>query len=191
MNDDIIFELYKLLPIESILNCSLINKQFYRVSKNETLWKGNIKDVIKFDGSYYESFKFNYGLERVKIGFKLQGNIHIKELYKSSHFYPSKNINGIPTQIELLENVHSMSLSYHKLTSIPSKIGNMTNLKKLWLHNNQLTSIPSELGNLTNLEILILDNNKLTFIPSELGNLKKLELFSIIDNPITHIQINK
>jgi hypothetical protein len=187
MNDDTIFELYKLLPIGSILKCSLINKQFYRVTKNETLWKGNIKDVIKFDGSYYESFKFNYGLERVKIGVG-NCNISIVELYESSRLY-SGMIKGVPTQIGLLENLRYMSLSYLKLTFIPSEIGNLINLKKLWLHNNQLTYIPSELGNLTNLEVLMLDNNKLTSMPSELGNLKKLQFLSISNNPITHIPL--
>jgi hypothetical protein len=66
MDDDNIFVIYKFLKLEDILNCSVINKQFNRVTKNETLWKDNIKEIIKFNVSYYDSFKFNYGLERVK-----------------------------------------------------------------------------------------------------------------------------
>jgi hypothetical protein len=101
MNDDVIFELLKLLSIKDILNCSLVSKQFYKVTKNEVLWKGNIKlfgsngkkiglkydmgnevmwkenvnNVIKFNGSYYESFKFNYGLKMVRDGLNYEKSI--------------------------------------------------------------------------------------------------------------------
>ena len=39
MNKDIIFDLYLFLDINSICNCSLINKQFYNISNNDYLWK--------------------------------------------------------------------------------------------------------------------------------------------------------
>jgi Leucine-rich repeat (LRR) protein len=151
----------------------LISKQFYRVIKNEVLWKGNIKEMIKFTGSYYESFKFNYGLKRVKDGIKYDKSI--KELYEEKEIYPPIGHITIHSQIELLQNVITLNLNQNKLTYIPSNLGNLINLKKLYLSSNQLTSCPSELGNLTNLESLHLDNNQLTHIPSEFGNLKKLK----------------
>jgi Leucine-rich repeat (LRR) protein len=184
MNDDVIFELFRFLPIEDIVNCSLVNKQFYRVTKNEVLWKGNVKEVIKFDGSYYESFKFNYGLERVKIRLCLNGNI--RQIYTYTFISPSAEPIIVPTYIGLLQNLRSLNLFCNSLTSIPSELGLLQNLKTLNLSNNFLTSIPSELGLLQNLQSLYLSGNKLTFIPSELGNLKNV-LITLYDNPTTYI----
>jgi Leucine-rich repeat (LRR) protein len=185
MNDDVIFELLKFLPIEDILNCSLINKQFYRVTKNELLWKGNVKDVIKFDGSYYESFKFNYGLKKVKVELYLYGNI--REIYTSNNLAPSAGPIILSTYIGLLQNLQTLNLSNNLLTSIPSELGLLQHLHMLRLNFNHLTSIPSELGLLQKLRHLYLHFNKLTSIPYELGNIKKLKYIDIGQNPITYI----
>jgi Leucine-rich repeat (LRR) protein len=185
MNDDTIFELYKILPIKDILNCSLINKQFYRVTKNETLWKDNIKEVIKFDGLYYESYKFNYGLERVKIGLKYKWSI--KELYECTCLnLNDRNIEIIPYQIEHLQNLKRFYMSCNNIKKIPVELCNL-NLQELSLSKNKLTSIPSEIGNLKNLEHLWLYSNPFTYLPSEIGNLTNLKYIDIINNRLTHI----
>jgi Leucine-rich repeat (LRR) protein len=121
--------------------------------------------VIKFDGSYYESYKFNYGLERAKKRLKYGGSI--KELY-----------------IE-----RKISFNYIHIDNIPFQIGNLINLKQLYLYQNILTSIPVELCNLTNLKVLVLSNNKLTYIPSELGNLKKLKHLNLHTNKLNSIPV--
>jgi hypothetical protein len=185
MNDDVIFELYKILPINDILNCSLINKQFYRVTKNETLWKDNIKEVIKFDGSYYESYKFNYGLEKVKIG--LNYGKSIKELYECTGLnLNDRNIDIIPYQIGTLQNLERLYIYNTKIKTIPVELCNL-NLQELSLSRNKLTSLPSELGNLKNLEWIWIYSNQLTYLPSEIGNLKKLKYIDIRYNSLTNI----
>ena len=135
MNDDIIFVIYTFLKLRDILNCSLVNKQFYKGTKNETLWKGNIKEIIKFDVSYYDSFKFNYSLEKLKIGIKYDGSV--KELYESK----------------------ILNLKNKQITKLPYQIGQLQNLQSLYLYNNQLTTIPDQLGKLQNLQTLSLSSN--------------------------------
>jgi hypothetical protein len=186
MNDDAIFEIYKFLPGKDIVICSLVSKQFYRVTKNEVLWKWNVKDVIKFDGSYYESYKFNYELERVKMNLKYKKSI--KEMYIERKIYFGYNtIYNIPSQIGNLINLKTLDLVCNNVTSCPTEIGNLKNLNCLCLNSNKLTSIPVEIGNLKNLETLELSNNKLTSIPSELGNLKKLQTLLLCWNKLTYI----
>jgi Leucine-rich repeat (LRR) protein len=183
MNDDVIFELYKVLPLKDILTCSLISKQFYRVTKNELLWKGKIKEVIKFDGSYYESFKFNYELEIVKIGFKYNGSIN--KLYHTTEFICyQRNIRYIPTQIGLLQNLQILDLEYNRLTTIPTQIGLLKNVCQIYLAANMLTYVPTEIGNMQNLNTLGLSYNKLTSLPTELGQLKNLKILWLYDNNV-------
>jgi hypothetical protein len=185
--DDCIFEVYKFLPIEDLINCTLVSKQFYRVSKNEVLWKDNVMDVIKFDGSYYESFKFNYGLERVIYEFDYRGSI--KRLYSLISLKPDWFfcIHILPTQLGTLTNLQFLNLANNKLTNIPTQIGNLKNLEGLYLENNKLTSIPSELGNLTNLVTLNLYNNLIENVPMELCKLHKLAYLNLMYNPINTI----
>ena len=121
MNDDTIFVIYTFLKLEDILNCSLVNKQFYKVTQNETLWKDNNKETIKFNGSYYDCFKFYYGLEILKIGIKYDGSI--------TELYESKILN----------------LSWKQITKLPYQIGQLQNLQTLDLSNNQLTTISKQL----------------------------------------------
>jgi hypothetical protein len=187
MNDDIIFEFYRFLPLKDILICSLVSKQFYRVTKNEVLWKGNINEVIKFDGSYLESYKFNYGLERVKVGLKYDKSI--TELYKADildlGWSLRRKIETIPSQIGNLHNLKSLYIYGHKLTHIATQIGLLHNLQKLSLANNNLRSVPSELGNLKQLQMLNISFNLLTSIPTELGQLDSLISVFLYSNLLT------
>jgi hypothetical protein len=184
--DDCIFEVYKFLSVEDLINCTLVNKQFYKVTKNEVLWKGNVKDLIKFDGSYYESFKFNYGLGRVNKYFKL--DTKIKNIYKTGIFKLNLyNIKIIPTQIYLLPNLKHLDLRCNVLFSIPTEIGLCTNLITLDLFDNQIKKLPSELGNLSNLNFLGCSNNLIENVPMELCNLLNLTYLDLSRNCIETI----
>ena len=37
--NDILFEIFKLLPVSSIITCSYVNKQFNQISNSGQLWK--------------------------------------------------------------------------------------------------------------------------------------------------------
>ena len=39
MNDDCYYNIISFLDIKDIINISLVNKQFYKISKNELIWK--------------------------------------------------------------------------------------------------------------------------------------------------------
>ena len=61
--EDIYHNILLLLPIKDIVNCRLVNKSFYKVSKLEILWKGilgrEFRDSIIFKNNYYETVKFH------------------------------------------------------------------------------------------------------------------------------------
>jgi Leucine-rich repeat (LRR) protein len=182
MNDDIIFELYKFLHLTDIIKCSLINKQFNRVTKNELLWKENIKEVIKFDGSYYESFKFNYGLERIKKwgGYKND----IKKLYHQEYLGICRTMKFLPSQIGLLQNLQKLSLTHSGIKIVSPSIGLLQNLKILNLEHNLLETLPTQIGLMKNLQEIFLGYNLLTSIPSEMGNLYNLQTLGLSGNKL-------
>ena len=97
------------------------------------------------------------------------------------HHQPTTTTTTIPTEIGLLTQLTSLSLSRNRLTgTIPSTLGNLVQLTTLWLHTNQLIgTIPSALGNLTLLSHLFLDGNARLAgtIPSTLCSNSGIEIY--------------
>jgi Leucine-rich repeat (LRR) protein len=92
------------------------------------------------------------------------------------------NLNSLPPEIGLLQNLQSLFLSHNELSSLPAEIGNLKNLGKLHLSDNLLNTLPSEIGKLKYLRLLFFDNNPLNSLPCELGdlnNLKEISEFNI------------
>ena len=99
----------------------------------------------------------------------------------------SNNLQGaVPTRIEDLTNLRSLSLGSNKLTGeIPPTVWrNMTDLKYLSLAENSLSgAIPTPLGELPVLEELRLHGNELGGeVPTELGHLGHLQSLSLHGN---------
>src|SRR5438552_3514272 len=68
MNKDIIFIIFKLLDIQSLINCSLISKLFNQIYNNEYFWEIKFKYDFNEKINYYINlFKTN---ESKKIYFK-------------------------------------------------------------------------------------------------------------------------
>ena len=159
--EDTLYEILRWLPIRDILNCKLVCKLFNKVCCNQMLWVEKVGKVIQFNGSYYEAFKFNYGLEKVV------------------------ECIGYGGEIEKLYEESKLDLGYKKLTSLPTELGLLQNLKVLWVSNNQLTTLPTELGLLQNLQVLSVSSNQLTTLPTELGLLQNLQELYVYDNQLT------
>jgi hypothetical protein len=185
MDPDIIFCIFEHLTFLDIIRCTLVNKQFSRVSKNELLWKRmSEKDYPdEIDGEYEKNYG---GYYRLCWFLDCQKDIPVEDKCNSLGMHPrmtsenywnlcDMNLKLIPP--ETSENYWNLCDMNLKL--IPPEIGLMTNLVMLYLHRNQLKSIPIEISRLTKLTRLDIDNNNYDSIPSELSALTNLQVLYI------------
>ena len=121
MNDDCYYNIISFLDIKDINNISLVNKYFYKMSKNELIWKSfyndkfyNIKCTIMFRDNYKKCYMLNKFLVKYK-----------------------KDINNIDKEL---------SLSNNQLVSIPTELGQLNMLRGLYLDNNQLLLLPENIN---------------------------------------------
>jgi len=130
-----------------------------------------------------------------------------KVLAKTWFSHRSHNIESIPSEIDVLQNlkrfwlndvglkslpdtlckiqsIDDLSVDRNALQKIPECIGNMKGLEYLDIESNKITSLPRSIGNLSKLLMLRANNNELTNIPRSIGKLKKLDRLYLADNPI-------
>jgi hypothetical protein len=159
MDSDIIFCILEQLTFFDIITCTLVNKQFNHISKNELLWKKmserDYPDEI--DSKYEQNYRGHYRLCK---------------------FLDCRKLNW-QLMIDSTKDRKCLDISCMGLKSIPSEIGLMTDMKRLCLHRNKLRSLPVELSQLTNLVRLDIDNNKLDSLPSDLSVLTNLQILYI------------
>ena len=114
------------------------------------------------------------------IGLTIWQNGHINTL-----LLEGLSINEVPTNIQNLDSLITLSFSDNELEYIPAAIGNLPSLNTLMLSNNLLIEIPEEIGNLSNLEFLHLPGNQLVSLPSTVSNLSSLISLNIDNNLVT------
>lgn len=86
------------------------------------------------------------------------------------------------------DQVREISLSYNNLSgSVPPEIEDLEDLRGLYLSYNHINSLPEEIGSLVNLETLEISGNELTELPKGIGNLSNLESLGIAENPIASL----
>lgn len=99
----------------------------------------------------------------------------------------SKNLDIIPSEIELLTSLSTLNLRDNNLTNIPDEINQLTNLTSLILENNNLTTLPDEIEELDELETLYLSNNNFSTIPNGVYLLNNLITLKLGGNGLTTI----
>ena len=114
------------------------------------------------------------------IGLTIWQNGHINTL-----LLEGLAIHEVPTNIQNLDSVITLSFSDNELEYLPASIGNLPSLNTLFLSNNLLIEIPEEIGNLSNLEFLHLPGNQLVSLPSTISNLSSLISLNIDNNLVT------
>jgi len=114
------------------------------------------------------------------IGLTIWQNGHINTL-----LLEGLAIHEVPTNIQNLDSVITLSFSDNELEYLPATIGNLPSLNTLILSNNLLIEIPEEIGNLSNLEFLHLPGNQLVSLPSTISNLSSLISLNIDNNLVT------
>jgi len=96
--------------------------------------------------------------------------------------WPGKQLNGVPKELEKLNQLTELNLGINKLTHVKG-FPKLTQLKELRLAFNQLTELPKGLENLTQMTSLYLrDNPDLT--KAQIDQLKKaLPKCRFVSNP--------
>ena len=131
-----------------------------------------LTQIIYLNNIEYELF--------YEIGLTIWINGHINTL-----LLEGMEIHEVPTNIQNLDSLITLSFSDNELEYLPASIGNLPSLNTLILSNNLIIEIPEEIGNLSNLEFLHLPGNQLASLPSTISNLSSLISLNIDNNLVT------
>jgi Leucine-rich repeat (LRR) protein len=98
--------------------------------------------------------------------------------------YNKRNLNEVPQEVFLTENLTSLSLFGNHLTALPDSITKLAELEVLYLGKNEFVTFPEQVCYLKNLKILSIAYNDLDSLPDCIGNLEKLEMLILNNNQI-------
>ena len=187
MNNDCLLSVFLYLKVGDVCSLSSVNKQWYLVSNNKSMWKQlfdqNFDNIIIGNQSklkYKEFNILNTFLIKSQIG---SANV----IYNLRIFRLHRYSGSIPPEIGLLTNLEELYLYNNWIKSIPSEIGLLTNLQKLNLNNNLLEYLPPEIKCLTRLRKLELTNNLLERFPPGIKFLTRLEELYLHNNKLKSI----
>ena len=135
-----------------------------------------LTQIIYLNNIEYELF--------YEIGLTIWINGHINTL-----LLEGMEIHEVPTNIQNLDSLITLSFSDNELEYLPASIGNLPSLNTLILSNNLIIEIPEEIGNLSNLEFLHLPGNQLASLPSTISNLSNIISLNIDNNFVTTIPL--
>src|SRR6202522_3949515 len=179
MNNDCIYHIFTKLDVNDIINCSLVNKRFYKISNIEMLWYLLFKERfynVKCTNENNKKFYDNYKKYSILNNFLLKNNQDSVNIIIRVLNVSYKQLQTIPKELGQLASLQILYLSNNQLQTIPKELGQLASLQRLDLDNNQLQTIPKELGQLASLQTLYLHNNQLQTIPKELGQLASLRI---------------
>ena len=129
INKDLLYEIFKFLPVNDYPNICLCSKSFSEGIKQDKLWKYKCEqDCWSFydnnKNDYYECYKLFHQLTKIK------NKLHLKESIK-----------------EIL-NLKILEVNLMKIKEIPKEMGILKELEHLNFANNEIKEIPKELTNL-------------------------------------------
>jgi len=93
----------------------------------------------------------------------------------------------VPAEIGLLENLEEVTLDHTELKELPEKIGMCAKLKCLRVMHSKLKKIPISIGKLPKLEVLDFDDNDIEVLPEEIGQLITLRELNVSGNYIKKV----
>src|ERR1700677_2436862 len=190
MNNDCIYNIFIKLNVNDIINCALVCKRFYNISKTEMLWyllfKKNFYNV-KCTNENNKKFYDNYKKYSILNNFLLKNNQDSVNIIIRVLNVRYRQLQTVPKELSQLANLQRLDLSNNQLHIIPKELGQLASLQELYLPNNQLQTIPKELGQLASLRRLDLSNNQIQTIPKELGQLASLQTLYLYNNQLQTI----
>ena len=109
-NNVVLSLIYNNLPINDLLNCSLVNKKFNRLFNNNIIWEKLVKE--KYNNSEIKIIQENCNI------------VEYKSIYRkiSDMLYLNKKLN-LNKEIKSLVNLKELYLYDNQLTEIPKEIG--------------------------------------------------------------------
>lgn len=93
-------------------------------------------------------------------------------------------IENIPPQISVLQNLKKFHICKNKLQLLPDEIGDLPKLEDLSVSENKIRNIPESIGALDCLKKLNFYGNQITSLPPTLAYLTSLQTFNIKKNLI-------
>jgi Leucine-rich repeat (LRR) protein len=121
----------------------------------------------------------------------------IKKLILSSDYLnlkllnlSNRELNTLPEEIALLENLEELDISYNEFEVFPPVIFKLKKLKVLYFHRNRLKIIPDEIKTIDLVEFIDLSFNKIHTVSEKIGNLVNLEVLDLAGNKITHLPLS-
>jgi len=141
-------------------------------NENNKIIKENINKVTYIDCSLYWIINIK--------GIFIFKNLKVLNLI-------GNKIQKLPKEIEKLEKLKEIDLSYNQLLTLPEGIERLENLEILYLKNNYIKNLSNKIGNLKNLKKLDLKENQLHFLPKEIEKLKELKEINLKNNKIKEL----
>jgi hypothetical protein len=185
MNSDIIFCIFECLNLVDLLNCSLINKQFYAISNSELLWK-RLCDQ-KYETYVTNNYRANYKSWTILYKFLIEYGIIAANPTDCIIHMCLRRLKSLPVEIVLLKNLQYIDFCNNNLNVIPSQIFSLVSLNVLLLDHNYIEIIPENISMLINLQTLYISHNKLQSISESICALTKLRQISIEHNDLQSI----
>lgn len=182
--DDIVFEIFKIVPEDDGLNFALTCKQTYNIWEMEILWKikllefmpnRKIKSLVKKEKLTY--LKYNWIVNGIIL-------VSLCETIYDNHPEFGRKMDFI-TYCYHTNSLTELDLTATSLTTIPAFICEIKSLQTLLLDDNNIRSIPRYIRKSQNLEVLSLRDNKLHHINPVIGHLSKLQELNLSNNKLT------
>ena len=118
-NDVVLSMIYNNLPINDLLNCSLVNKKFNKLFNNDIIWNKLVKE--KYNDTEINGIQENYEIVEYKFIYRKITDI----------LYLNKKLD-LKREIKSLVNLKVLHLSCNQLKEIPKEIGSLINLEVLF-----------------------------------------------------------
>lgn len=97
------------------------------------------------------------------------------------------NLQELPQEIGLLDQLEMINLSYNKFDRVPEVIKKLVSLKKFFYKGNNLTTYPEVLKGISDLEEIDVSHNYLKSLPEEITRLKGLEVLRCKNNKLKNL----
>ncbi|MBX3718827.1 MAG: leucine-rich repeat domain-containing protein [Parachlamydiales bacterium] len=160
-------------------------QKHYEDQALETIWNQSLVGIFNQQGAFQHVAPLNE-VEQIRAWLNDPANMErIQQVTRLDLSY--SRLKALPFEIGLFTGLQQLCLSDNQLSYLPESLGNLQALRWLYLWNNELSYLPESLGNLQALRRLDLDNNRLSYLPESLGNLRALTEFNLSNNQLSYL----
>lgn len=108
--------------------------------------------------------------------------------YAPNESQASKNqIDFLPFEIGLLNQLEGIGLANNAFTDFPDIITQLPRLQTLMLNDNPLEMLSANVGQLRHLRVLGLGNTQIKELPETIGNLRRLKVLGAANNALNNL----